>query len=106
MESSLAQTRAHWEMLVSSCTEQEVFATMQEFARLAGNTKELLEEAVVAYSVLGECYEARKHECERHIAGMYWRLGEKEMAAIFYAMSEEGGMLETSGFVPDWWNQA
>lgn len=102
MESSLEQTRARWEERVSSCSEKEVFATAQEFTRFVGNDKVRLEEAVVAYSVLGEHYEAREHECERRITELYTVLGEKEMAAIFYAMSEEAGLLETSGFMPDW----
>ncbi len=106
MESSLEQTRTHWERLASSYSEEEAFATAQALTSSAGNDKTRLEEAVVAYSVLGEHYEAREHECERHIAEIYTVLGEKEMAAIFYAMSEEAGLLETSGFMPDWWNRA
>jgi hypothetical protein len=106
MESSLEQTRAHWESLASSYSEEEAFAAVQALTRSAGNDKARLEEAVVAYSVLGEHYEAREHECERHIAEIYTILGEKEMAAIFYALSEESGLLETFGFIPDWWNRA
>jgi hypothetical protein len=105
MKSSLQDTRALWEELAQSCTEQEVFATAQAFMRDARNHRELLEEAVVAYSVLGERYEAREHECMRHIAKIYNVLGENEMAAIFFAMSEDAGLLETPGFVPDWWNR-
>lgn len=106
MESSFEQTRTHWEVCVSSCSEKEIFAAAQEFTCFADNDKARLEEAVVAYSVLGEHYEEREHECERHIAEIYTILGEKEMAAIFYAMSQGSGLLETSGFMLDWWNCA
>jgi thioredoxin-like negative regulator of GroEL len=101
MEHHETAIRHEWERQTSCCSEEEAFATAQDLMR-SGNFKE----AIIAYSVLEDMYEERESECLRGLAGAYKAMGNLEYAAIYFALSENASLLETSGFMPDWWNGA
>lgn len=93
--------RREWEQQVLHCSEKEAFAIAQDLMR-SGD----YEAAAIAYSVLENVYEKRESECLRGLAGAHKAMGNLESAAIFFAMLEDSSLLETAGFVPDWWNGA
>ena len=101
MNNHATAIRSEWEQQLSQCTEEEAFATAQDLIH-SGNYKE----AIIAYSVLEDVYEERKNECLRGLASAYKAMGNLEYAAVYFAMSEDASLLETAGFVPDWWNGA
>lgn len=101
MEHHTTAIHHEWERQTSCCSEEEAFATAQDLMR-SGNFKE----AIIAYSVLEDMYEERESECLRGLADVYKTIGNLEYAAIYFALSENASLLETAGFVPDWWNGA
>jgi thioredoxin-like negative regulator of GroEL len=101
MEHHTTAIRHKWERQISECTEEEAFATAHDLTRSGS-----YEEAIIAYSVLEDVYEERENECLRGLAVAYKAMGNLEYAAIYFAMSENASLLETSVFVPNWWNGA